>query len=56
MAPLAVTIEREKLVDFSEPFLSIDNPVVHTRASKQLADTFSFLKPLSKEIWVSESI
>ncbi|XP_013149622.1 PREDICTED: glutamate receptor 1-like [Papilio polytes] len=52
VAPLAVTIEREKLVDFSEPFLSIDNPVVHTRASKQLADTFSFLKPLSKEIWL----
>ncbi|XP_068623671.1 glutamate receptor 1-like [Battus philenor] len=52
VAPLAVTSERERMVDFSEPFLSMDNPVVQTKTPKQLTDTFSFLKPLSKEIWL----
>ncbi|CAH1647575.1 unnamed protein product [Spodoptera littoralis] len=52
VAPLAVTPERERLVDFSEPFLSIDTPITYTRTPKQLSDTFSFLRPLSKEIWL----
>lgn len=55
VAPLAITVEREQLVDFSEPFLSIENPMIHAKAPTQLADTFSFLKPLSKEIWVGTS-
>ncbi|CAB3225985.1 unnamed protein product [Arctia plantaginis] len=49
---LSVTPERERLVDFSEPFLSIDTPIIYTRTPKQLSDTFSFLRPLSKEIWL----
>ncbi|XP_053623557.1 glutamate receptor 1-like isoform X2 [Plodia interpunctella] len=52
LGPLAVTPDREKLVDFSEPFLSIDSPITNTKTPKQLSDTFSFLKPLSKEIWL----
>ncbi|KAM3969050.1 LOW QUALITY PROTEIN: glutamate receptor 1 [Aphomia sociella] len=52
IGPLSVTPEREKLVDFSEPFLSIDSPLANKRTPKQLADTFSFLRPLSKEIWL----
>ncbi|RVE46687.1 hypothetical protein evm_008650 [Chilo suppressalis] len=52
VAPLAITPEREKVVDFSEPFLSIDAPMPNKRVPKQLSDTFSFLKPLSKEIWL----
>lgn len=39
-------------MDFSEPFLTIDTPVKQKKVPKQLSDTFSFLKPLSKEIWV----
>ncbi|XP_063634385.1 glutamate receptor 1-like [Cydia splendana] len=52
VAPLAVTPEREMVVDFSEAFLSIDYPISHAKTPKQLADTFSFLRPLSKEIWL----
>ncbi|XP_048005196.1 glutamate receptor 1-like [Leguminivora glycinivorella] len=52
VAPLAVTPEREIVVDFSEAFLSIDYPISHAKTPKQLADTFSFLRPLSKEIWL----
>lgn len=56
IAPLAITPDRERVVDFSEPFLSLDTPVTHKKVPKQLSDTFSFLKPLSKEIWVSETL
>ncbi|CAG9782113.1 unnamed protein product [Diatraea saccharalis] len=52
VAPLGITAERERVVDFSEPFLSIDAPVPYKRVPKQFSDTFSFLKPLSKEIWL----
>ncbi|CAH2228369.1 jg22209, partial [Pararge aegeria aegeria] len=51
IAPITITPEREKVIDFSEPFLSIDVPIKRTRTSKQLSSTFSFLRPLSKEIW-----
>ncbi|KAJ2954236.1 hypothetical protein O0L34_g2482 [Tuta absoluta] len=52
IAPLAVTPDRERVVDFSEPFLAVDSPTSHSRIPKQLTDTFSFLRPLSKEIWL----
>lgn len=52
IAPLIVTLEREEVIDFSKPFLSLD------AASKNdnlpdLATIFTFLRPLSMEIWVS---
>lgn len=49
---LAITPDRERLVDFSEPFLSVDTPITYTRTSQRLSDTFGFLRPLSKEIWI----
>ncbi|XP_026500303.1 glutamate receptor 1-like [Vanessa tameamea] len=52
IAPLAITAEREKVIDFSEPFLSIETPIKNTKQPKRLAGTFSFLRPLSKEIWL----
>ncbi|XP_045510361.1 glutamate receptor 1-like isoform X1 [Colias croceus] len=52
LAPLAITSVRERVVDFTEPFLSVENPIIQTKAPKQLSDTFSFLRPLSKEIWL----
>ncbi|KAJ0183994.1 hypothetical protein K1T71_000417 [Dendrolimus kikuchii] len=51
IAPLTVTLERETVVDFSKPFLSFD--IKHTKNSlKESASIFSFLNPLSKEIWL----
>nr|QZH55024.1 ionotropic glutamate receptor 1 [Achelura yunnanensis] len=52
IAPLSITAEREKAVDFTEPFISFDYPVSHKKTPNQLEDTFSFMKPLSKEIWL----
>ncbi|XP_030021689.2 glutamate receptor 1 [Manduca sexta] len=51
IAPLTVTLERETVVDFSKPFLSFD--VKHSKSIfKDAATIFSFLHPLSKEIWL----
>ncbi|XP_011559269.3 glutamate receptor 1 [Plutella xylostella] len=52
LAPIVVTDERGKVVDFSVPFLTFNYPGKTSKTPKQLADTFSFLRPLSKEIWL----
>lgn len=56
VAPLAVTTERERLVDFTDPFMSLVSPVKQIRSTQKITDTFGFLKPLSKEIWVRKVI
>ncbi|XP_059057646.1 glutamate receptor 1-like [Achroia grisella] len=48
IAPLTVTVERETVVDFSKPFLSFDVKP----DGKDKGSIFSFLFPLSKEIWL----
>ncbi|XP_068623895.1 glutamate receptor 1-like [Battus philenor] len=51
IAPLIVTLERETVVDFSKPFLSFD--VKPDKIEIPNTNTiFSFLRPLSKEIWL----
>ncbi|XP_053623555.1 glutamate receptor 1-like [Plodia interpunctella] len=51
IAPLTVTMERESVVDFSKPFLSFDvKPTA--KPAKLSTSIFSFLHPLSKEIWL----
>ncbi|XP_060809791.1 glutamate receptor 1-like [Amyelois transitella] len=51
VAPLTITLERETVVDFSKPFLSFDvKPVAGSH--KQDTSIFSFMLPLSKEIWL----
>lgn len=52
IAPLTVTLERERVVDFSKPFLSLDLKP-SKKSVKRNTSIFSFLQPLSKEIWVS---
>ncbi|XP_028032174.1 glutamate receptor 1-like [Bombyx mandarina] len=51
IAPLTITLERETVIDFSKPFLSFD---VKTKKNsfKDPTTIFSFLHPLSKEIWL----
>ncbi|XP_052752544.1 glutamate receptor 1-like [Galleria mellonella] len=51
IAPLTVTLERETVVDFSKPFLSFDLKP-SSGISKDRGTIFSFLNPLSKEIWL----
>ncbi|CAH2103908.1 unnamed protein product [Euphydryas editha] len=52
IAPLTVNLEREEVIDFSKPFLSFDVKS-EKGTSSNIATIFSFLNPLSKEIWLS---
>ncbi|KAI8431004.1 hypothetical protein MSG28_001094 [Choristoneura fumiferana] len=52
IAPLTVTVERETVVDFSKPFLSFDIKPSLKHAAKEAGAIFSFLDPLSTEVWL----
>lgn len=52
IAPLTITSERERVIDFSKPFMSLGISIM-AKKQRQKPGIFSFLNPLSKEIWVS---
>uniref|UniRef100_A0A182TTJ3 Ionotropic glutamate receptor L-glutamate and glycine-binding domain-containing protein n=3 Tax=Cellia TaxID=44534 RepID=A0A182TTJ3_9DIPT len=52
IAPMTITSERERVIDFSKPFMSLGISIMIKRPVKQKPSVFSFLNPLSKEIWV----
>ncbi|CAH1170158.1 unnamed protein product [Phaedon cochleariae] len=53
IAPMTITSERERVIDFSKPFMSLGISIMIKKPMKQKPGVFSFLNPLSKEIWVS---
>lgn len=53
IASMTITSERERVIDFSKPFMSLGISIMIKRPVKQKPGVFSFLNPLSKEIWVS---
>lgn len=53
IAPMTITSERERVIDFSKPFMSLGISIM-AKKQHQKAGMFSFLNPLSKEIWVSD--
>lgn len=52
IASMTITSERERVIDFSKPFMSLGISIMIKRPVKQKPGVFSFLNPLSKEIWV----
>lgn len=52
IAPMTITSERERVIDFSKPFMSLGISIM-AKKQKPKPSIFSFLNPLSKEIWVS---
>ncbi|XP_045784619.1 glutamate receptor 1-like [Maniola jurtina] len=50
VAPLTVNRERQEVIDFSKPYLSFDTKPKRSTPSN-IYTIFSFLIPLSKEIW-----
>nr|KAF7404092.1 hypothetical protein H0235_014786 [Vespula pensylvanica] len=52
IAPMTITSERERVIDFSKPFMSLGISIMIKKPIKQKPGVFSFLNPLSKEIWV----
>nr|CAH7759920.1 unnamed protein product [Callosobruchus chinensis] len=53
IAAMTITSERERVIDFSKPFMSLGISIMIKKPVKQKPGVFSFLNPLSKEIWVS---
>jgi glutamate receptor, ionotropic, invertebrate len=52
IASMTITSERERVIDFSKPFMSLGISIMIKKPIKQNPGVFSFLNPLSREIWV----
>ncbi len=52
IAPLTITSIRERVIDFSKPFMSLGISIMIKKPEKQKPGVFSFMDPLSKEIWM----
>ncbi|CAK9188974.1 unnamed protein product, partial [Sphagnum troendelagicum] len=52
IAPLTINGAREKAVDFSKPFIDLGISIMIRKPEKQKPGVFSFMAPLSTEIWL----
>ena len=52
IADLSITYEREKAVDFSNPFMSLGVSILYRKPQKQAPELFSFMHPLSLDVWI----
>ena len=52
IAPLTITSSREKVIDFTKPFMTLGISIMIKRPAKQDPGVFSFMSPLSDEIWM----
>ncbi|KAK4337025.1 hypothetical protein RND71_044001 [Anisodus tanguticus] len=51
IAPLTITSARERVIDFTKPFLSLGISIMIKKPAKKNPDIFSFMNPLSADIW-----
>jgi glutamate receptor, ionotropic, invertebrate len=51
IADLTITYNREQVVDFTMPFMNLGISVLYRKAIKQPPNLFSFLSPLSLDVW-----
>nr|KAG5694073.1 hypothetical protein BaRGS_033692 [Batillaria attramentaria] len=49
---MTITLDREKAVDFTKPFLTVGITILYRKPVAKPPDLFSFLNPLSIEVWV----
>ncbi|ESN96468.1 hypothetical protein HELRODRAFT_95450 [Helobdella robusta] len=52
IAPLTITADRESVIDFSKPFMSLGISIMIKKMSKKPPSFFSFMNPLSNEVWM----
>uniref|UniRef100_UPI0037E8EA6C glutamate receptor ionotropic, kainate 3 isoform X1 n=1 Tax=Semicossyphus pulcher TaxID=241346 RepID=UPI0037E8EA6C len=52
VAPLTITYMREKVVDFSKPFMSMGISIIYRKPNTTNSGFFSFLNPMTPDIWV----
>lgn len=49
---LTITYERRSAVDFTMPFMPLGISILFSKPTKQPPDLFSFLSPLSLDVWI----
>jgi ionotropic glutamate receptor len=52
VAGLTINLQREQVIDFTKPFLNLGISILFKRPKKDAPNLFSFLSPLSVEIWL----
>ena len=52
IAPLTISSIRERVIDFSKPFMSLGISIMIKKPEKQKPGVFSFMDPLSSQIWL----
>ncbi|CAL1544185.1 unnamed protein product [Lymnaea stagnalis] len=52
IAPLTITSDREKVLDFTKPFMSLGISLMIKKPVDTDPHVFSFMQPLSQEIWL----
>ncbi|XP_077295100.1 kainate-type ionotropic glutamate receptor subunit 1D isoform X2 [Arctopsyche grandis] len=52
IADLTITFDREQMVDFTMPFMNLGISVLYRKPIKQPPNLFSFLSPLSLDVWI----
>jgi len=52
IAPLTITSIRERVVDFSKPFMDLGISIMIKKPEKQKPGVFSFMDPLDLFIWL----
>lgn len=52
IAPLTINSQRERVADFTKPFMSLGISIMIKKPAKQRPGVFSFMNPLSQEIWM----
>ncbi|XP_037392925.1 glutamate receptor ionotropic, kainate 3 [Pygocentrus nattereri] len=52
VAPLTITFVREKVIDFSKPFMNTGISILYRRPNSTNSGFFSFLNPMTPDIWV----
>lgn len=49
---LTINYEREEAVDFTMPFMNLGISIIYKKPQKMAPSLFSFLSPLSIEVWM----
>jgi len=52
VASLTISYLREKVIDFTKPFMNLGISILFKRPHRESPGLFSFLNPLAIEIWV----
>ncbi|XP_071499997.1 glutamate receptor 4-like [Diadema antillarum] len=53
LAPLTINSDRERVIDFTKPYMSLGVSIMIKKPQNTRPSVFSFLHPLSYEIWLS---